>query len=51
MGIPELIPGRYITLKGFDKTVSDKYFISKVTHEYNADGYYTTFEVKGARTK
>ena len=51
VGIPELIPGRYITLKGFDKTVSDKYFISKVTHEYNADGYYTTFEVKGARTK
>ena len=51
IGIPELIPGRYITLKGFDKTVSDQYFISKVTHEFNADGYYTTFEVKGAKSK
>ncbi len=51
VGIPELIPGRYITLKGFDKSANDKYFISKVTHEFNEDGYYTTFIVKGAKSK
>ena len=51
IGIPELIPGRYITLKGFDKNASDAYFISKVTHEYTEEGYYTTFEVKGAKCK
>lgn len=51
LGIPELIPGRYITLGGFDKSASDKYFISKVTHEYSEEGYYTTFEVKGAKSK
>ena len=46
-----MIPGRYITLKGFDKSANDKYFISKVTHEFNEDGYYTTFIVKGAKSK
>ena len=51
VGIPELIPGRYITLKGFDSASSDQYFISKVTHEFNEDGYYTTFQVKGAKSK
>ena len=51
MGLPELIPGRYITLKGFDKSTADKYFISKVTHEFSEDGYYTSFEVKGAKSK
>ena len=51
IGIPELIPGRYITLKGFDKSAAAEYFISKVTHEFNEDGYYTTFTVKGAKSK
>ena len=51
VGIPELIPGRYITLKGFDKSAADNYFISKVTHEFSDDGYYTSFEVKGAKSK
>lgn len=51
VGLPELIPGRYITLKGFDKSTADKYFISKVTHEFSEDGYYTSFEVKGAKSK
>ncbi len=51
LGIPELIPGRYIELKGLDNKSSDKYFIHKVTHEYSDDGYYTTFHVKGAKSK
>lgn len=51
IGIPEIIPGRYISLKGFDKTASDKYFISKVTHEYSEEGFFTSFEVKGAKSK
>ncbi len=51
LGIPEIIPGRFIELKGLDMKSSDKYFIHKVTHEYNADGFYTTFKVKGAKSK
>jgi hypothetical protein len=52
VGIPELIPGRYIAIEELDKCSSDKYYISKVTHEYSvADGYFTTFQIKGAKSK
>lgn len=52
LGIPELIPGRYIKIDGLDKKSSDQYFISKVTHEYSSEnGYFTSFEVKGAKSK
>ncbi len=52
IGIPEIIPGRYIDLAGFDPDHSDSYFITKVTHEYSIEGgYHTTFGVKGAKTK
>lgn len=52
IGIPELIPGRYIEIEGLDKRSNDTYFISKVTHEYSSDnGYFTSFEVKGAKGK
>ena len=51
IGIPELIPGRYIRIDGIDKKSSDIYFITKVTHEYSSDqGYFTTFNVKGAKS-
>lgn len=52
IGIPELIPGRYIKLGGLDSRSSDQYFIDKVTHEYSSEeGYFTSFEVKGAKSK
>jgi phage protein D len=52
IGLPELIPGRYIKLEGLDKRSVDIYFITKVTHDYSTDnGYFTTFEVKGAKSK
>ena len=51
LGIPEIIPGRYIKLKGFDDNTDNMYFIQKVTHEFTDDGYYTSFQVKGAKSK
>ena len=51
MRIPEIIPGRYIKLKGFDDNTDNMYFIQKVTHEFTDDGYYTSFQVKGAKSK
>jgi len=52
IGIPEMIPGRYIELEGLDKRSDDTYFITKVTHEFSSDqGYHTNFEVKGAKSK
>jgi phage protein D len=52
IGIPELIPGRYIAIEGLDKGSNDKYYVSKVTHQYSdKDGYLTTFQIKGAKSK
>jgi len=52
LGIPEVIPGRYIKIEGVDNKSADIYFITKVTHEYSSDqGYFTRFDVKGAKSK
>ena len=49
VGIPELIPGRYITIKGLDDDTEGSYFITRVRHRFTGEGYYTQFEVKGAK--
>ena len=49
IGIPELIPGRYIKIDGADDKTIGTYFITKVVHKFNQDHYVTTFEVKGAK--
>ncbi len=41
-GIPELVPGRFINLKGFGDGVSNKYYLTDVIHTYGDDGYLTT---------
>ena len=50
VGLPELIPGRYLTIEGIDGAVEGDYFITKVRHRFSREGYYTMFEVKGAKT-
>lgn len=49
LGIPELIPGRYIEIDSQDKDAKGSYFISKVHHRFDQSGYRTTFEFKGAK--
>ncbi len=49
IGIPELIPGRYIKIDGGDDQTDGTYFISKVCHHISASSYTTTFEIKGAK--
>ena len=51
IGIPELIPGRYIKIDGADDQTSGTYFITKVSHRFSRGSYVTVFEVKGAKTK
>lgn len=48
-GIPELIPGRYIKIQGLDGDAQGSFFMSKVRHRFDRDGYTTSFEIKGAR--
>jgi phage protein D len=47
-GIPELMPGRFISLKGFGTAVSNKFYITDVTHEYDGFKYTTTIYGKAS---
>ena len=49
LGLPELIPGRFITIEGLDGDTVGDYFITKVRHQFGSSGYLTQFEVKGAK--
>ena len=49
IGIPELIPGRYIKIDGLDSKSNGTYFLSKVRHLFELNGYTTAFEIRGAR--
>ena len=41
-GMPELVPGRFITLSGFGDGVSNKYYLTDVIHTYGDGGDLTT---------
>ena len=49
IGMPELIPGRYIEIDGGDKHSNGSYFLTKVKHLFTDEGYRTSFEIKGAK--
>ncbi|MCR4745453.1 MAG: hypothetical protein K5894_09530 [Lachnospiraceae bacterium] len=49
IGLPEIIPGRFIKIKGVDKKSDGSYFISEVTQILSEDGYNTEFELSGLR--
>jgi len=49
IGIPELIPGRFITIDGMEEQAKGTYFLTKVTHSFTTEGYYTRFEVRGSK--
>lgn len=46
VGIPEIIPGRYIRLTGLDKNYFDgDYYIEEVTHSLSSGGYITSLVI------
>lgn len=47
VGLPEIIPGRFIKLKRVDSVMDQKYYITQVTHTYDQDGFYTSFSMEG----
>ena len=49
IGLPELIPGRYLKIDGGDDKTNGTYFITKVCHRITTDAYITSFEVRGAK--
>lgn len=48
IGLPELVPGRYVQVKGLEKDFADKkYYLKEVTHEINGEHFQTRFEIGG----
>ncbi len=48
-GMPEIVPGRFVELKGFGDGASNKFYITDVTHVYALGGrYVTTIEGKAS---
>ncbi|MBQ9632873.1 MAG: hypothetical protein IJV04_08195, partial [Lachnospiraceae bacterium] len=48
IGIPEIVPGRYISVKSLDRDLCDhKYYLKNVIHEINGEDYKTMFDIEG----
>ena len=49
IGLPELIPGRYVEIDGGDEGENGTYFLTKVRHTFAGNAFQTAFEFKGAK--
>lgn len=47
IGMPELVPGRYIKLEGMDDMLNGVYYIEEVSHSIGSGGFTTTLTLKG----
>ncbi|MBQ9871329.1 MAG: phage late control D family protein [Eubacterium sp.] len=44
VGMPELVPGRFITLEDFGTPLNNDFYLTNVKHQYTGDEYRTIFE-------
>lgn len=49
IGLPEIVPGRFIELKKLDRDLDGKYYVKSVEHNLGADGFTTNFSTEGWR--
>ena len=47
IGLPELVPGRFVSLAGLDSDLNNDYYIREVRHEFSSDGFTTRMEIGG----
>ncbi len=47
IGLPEIVPGRYLQIKDLDEMADKKYYISEVCHRFTESSFSTVFESKG----
>ena len=47
IGLPEIVPGRYLAVDALDKMADRKYYITEVTHMISDARFITRFESKG----
>ena len=50
IGLPELVPGRFIQISGLGKDVENQYYLQEVIHTINGDGDYITKIIGKAAT-
>ncbi len=50
IGLPVLLPGRYIKIDGIDSTVNGEYYLKTVSHSFGSDGFTTNFTLGGKRS-
>lgn len=49
VGIPEIVPGRYIEVENIDSSVDKVYYITEVKHMFTRERFTTQFEVGGCQ--
>lgn len=47
VGLPELIPGRFVKLEHLGGNYDHNYYIKKVRHSFGSDGFTTSFDIGG----
>lgn len=47
VGLPEIVPGRFIRLSRVDSVMNQKYYITEVTHTLDGEGFFTSFSMEG----
>lgn len=47
IGLPEIVPGRYLQIQGVDVLVNRKYYVTEVSHSINGGGFSTSFSTEG----
>lgn len=50
VGLPEIVPGRFITLDKLDEDINGKYYIKGVRHSLGGEGFTTNFSIEGWKT-
>ncbi|NLL17600.1 MAG: hypothetical protein GX262_01085 [Clostridia bacterium] len=47
VGLPEVVPGRFLQVESLDSMVNKKYYITEVVHTIDTESFTTTFEIGG----
>ena len=47
VGLPEIVPGRYLKVEDVDELVNKSFYLSEVTHRIDSSRFRTMFEARG----
>lgn len=47
IGLPELVPGRYLKLEGVDSLINREYYVTEISHSISEGGFTTGFSTEG----